>query len=244
MLLSSLLQVWGWPAFLNRTHFEKSDSFNSDSWCDTTQWKGSINPKLTPLIVPNIRPVLLKVWLANPLRASTPFSHFIFVNLYFPRLHLGGCDICEIDIACTAHAETCTDADTSWRHSWLKIRTLPAGTKPGTSHHWPPWGERRRKRLQSMSLLWETRFGQCQSDKYLTSSTPNMGRGEKKTWRPGGYPEHANTVLNRRQLFSNWTVFKPTSGWFLVSVVLLHDRAPMENFTNKLIPKVWLLFKM
>ena len=42
---------------------------------------------------------------------------------------------------------------TNWRAKVEELETLPAGTKPGTSHHRSPGGERRGRRLPRRSSL-------------------------------------------------------------------------------------------
>ena len=69
-------------------------------------------------------------------------------------------------------------------HKWLasrkissvdKLQTLPAGTKPMTSHRRSPGGERRGKRKRSTIFLERPREGHRQSDEHWSRFKGNVG---------------------------------------------------------------------
>ena len=69
-------------------------------------------------------------------------------------------------------------------HKWLAsqnigsvevLETLPAGTKPRTSHHRSPGREKRRKRKRSMIFLEMTREGHRHSDEHWNRFKGNVG---------------------------------------------------------------------
>ena len=85
---------------------------------------------------------------------------------------------------------------TGWQsnsHKWLasqkfqsagELETLPVGTKPRTSHHWLPWGERHGKR-KCLTIFHETegmRESHCQSDEHWNYFKGNIGETPETVW--------------------------------------------------------------
>ena len=84
-----------------------------------------------------------------------------------------------------------------------ELETLPAGTKPRTSHHQSPRAERHRKRKHETIFFERTREGHCQSDEHWNHFKVNAG---KTSERQGGVhvgfskPKCTDTILI-------WTIF-------------------------------------
>ena len=75
-----------------------------------------------------------------------------------------------------------------------KLEALPAGTKPGTSHHRSPGAERRGKRKRYTIFLERTREGHHQSDEHFKGEV-----GETSERRGGahmGFSKRTNTILS------------------------------------------------
>ena len=79
-----------------------------------------------------------------------------------------------------------------------ELETLPAGTKPGTSHHRSPGAERRGKRKRYTIFLERTREGHHQSDEHFKGEV-----GETSERRGGahmGFSKRTNTILSWNEL--------------------------------------------
>ena len=91
-------------------------------------------------------------------------------------------------------------------HKWLtsrkiwsveELETLTARTKPRTSHHRLPGGERRGKRKRYTIFLERTREGHRQSDKHWNCFKGNVGgTSERGGGAHMGFSERMDTILN------------------------------------------------
>ena len=104
---------------------------------------------------------------------------------------------------------------TEWWEWWKKqpsqvahgsaeeLKTLPAGTKPRTSHHRSPRGERRGMKKRSTIFLERTREGHRQSDEHWNRFKGNVGETSERQGRALttiGFSEWIDTVLNWTEL--------------------------------------------
>ena len=71
-----------------------------------------------------------------------------------------------------------------------KLKTLPAYTKPRTSHHWPPGGERHGKRKRLMSFPERMKEGHRQSDEHWNHFKGNLGETSDRV----GFSECIDTI--------------------------------------------------
>ena len=95
-------------------------------------------------------------------------------------------------------------------HKWLasrkiwsveKLETLPAGTKPRTSHHWSPEGERRGKREHQTVFLERTRDGHRESDDHWNRFKGDVGEtSERRGGAHMDFSESMDTILNWTEL--------------------------------------------
>ena len=76
-------------------------------------------------------------------------------------------------------------------------RRLVLGTKPRTSHHRSPGGDRRGERKGYTIFLERTREGDPQSDEHWNRFKGDVGEtSERRGGAHMGFAEHIDTILN------------------------------------------------
>ena len=81
-----------------------------------------------------------------------------------------------------------------------ELETLPAGTKPGTTHHRSPGGQRRGKRKRSRACLKGREKAIINQTNIGTASKATLGKLQRRGWAHMDFSEHIDTILNWTEL--------------------------------------------